>query len=309
MKIAIIKCSSIGDIVHAAYIPREILKFLPDAKIDWYIDTNFAEVILGDINIQNIITIPYKEGVFAINSYCKSLKSKGKLSQDYDIVIDLQGTWKSLILSKKLKCKNLWGFRNVREIGVGQFYPYSSSIKLEENIYTRNITLVNDALGLDILYENVSNSLFMNSEKLDFIPFDKYYVVVSNTSSKKKELSNKFWIDVLSQINEKQEANFVLTYGNEREEENVKEIYFSYPNNVLIFPKSSIYDLKNLIKYSSGIIGCDTGISHMGLGLGIPTIILTTIPNERIIYKNNQFIEYSVLPNPNEVVNKFLNFM
>ena len=45
MKICIVKLSSIGDIIHNAFVPSLIKKHIPNVEIHWVCDKNFTEVI------------------------------------------------------------------------------------------------------------------------------------------------------------------------------------------------------------------------------------------------------------------------
>jgi len=110
MKIAIVKLSALGDIIHSAFIVQFIKQQMPDAKIDWIIEESFAPILEHNPHINNIKTLKLKsikKSFFNIFQEIKKIKSYAK--SNYDIVIDLQGLTKSAITSKLLS-SNVAGF-------------------------------------------------------------------------------------------------------------------------------------------------------------------------------------------------------
>jgi len=61
MRIAIVKLSAMGDIVHGAIVLQFIKKHYPDAKIEWICEKAFAPVLEDNPDIDVIYTINLKE--------------------------------------------------------------------------------------------------------------------------------------------------------------------------------------------------------------------------------------------------------
>ena len=60
MKIAIVKLSAMGDIIHAMVALEFIKKHNPNIKIDWIVESAFKEVLEGNPNIDNILELNLK---------------------------------------------------------------------------------------------------------------------------------------------------------------------------------------------------------------------------------------------------------
>ena len=45
MKILLVKLSSLGDVVHTLPVVQDIIRALPDAKIDWVVEQSFAPLL------------------------------------------------------------------------------------------------------------------------------------------------------------------------------------------------------------------------------------------------------------------------
>ena len=104
--IAVIKLSALGDIVHAVVILQFIEKHLPKAKITWFADAKFSEILFLCPQISRVVSLPLKNG-----EYKKSLEliASAKQEAKFDYVIDLQGLLKSAAVAKLLG-KNSYGF-------------------------------------------------------------------------------------------------------------------------------------------------------------------------------------------------------
>ena len=60
MKIAIVKLSALGDIVHAMAVLPLIKKRLPESRIDWIVEENFAAALEHNPYIDMIIPVNLK---------------------------------------------------------------------------------------------------------------------------------------------------------------------------------------------------------------------------------------------------------
>lgn len=61
MKIAIVKLSALGDIIHASIILQFIKKHIPTAQIHWVCEEIFADIFLNHEYIDNLVLINLKE--------------------------------------------------------------------------------------------------------------------------------------------------------------------------------------------------------------------------------------------------------
>ena len=61
MRIAIVKLSSLGDIVHSMVALQFIKRTYPDAKIDWIVEDKFKGILENNPHLNNIYTIDLKK--------------------------------------------------------------------------------------------------------------------------------------------------------------------------------------------------------------------------------------------------------
>lgn len=121
--ILIIKLSSIGDVVHALPFLEVLKKRYPDSRIDWLVEEAASQIISGHPAINRIIISGRKRWQKEILNPLKFAKVyseaisfyKELRSSSYDIVIDLQGLFRSGFLSAVSKGKRKTGMSGGRE--------------------------------------------------------------------------------------------------------------------------------------------------------------------------------------------------
>ena len=110
MKIAIVKLSALGDIVHAMVALQFIKAHFPEIQIDWIVEERFAEVLENNPDINHILTVNLKSLKTNKAGIFQQIKNVRKYAlNNYDLVIDAQGLIKSAIIAKLLG-KHIAGF-------------------------------------------------------------------------------------------------------------------------------------------------------------------------------------------------------
>src|SRR5689334_22381857 len=110
MKIAIVKTSSLGDIIHAFPVLSYLKKRFPYATIDWIVEKPFSDLVKAHPYISKVITVDTKKwrkhpSWSEIKQYCHEVRST-----TYDIAFDLQGNLKSGLLLSRIRAHSKVGF-------------------------------------------------------------------------------------------------------------------------------------------------------------------------------------------------------
>tara|TARA_Y100000746_G_scaffold220208_1_gene218499 strand:- start:1890 stop:2879 length:990 start_codon:yes stop_codon:yes gene_type:complete len=292
MKIAIVKLSSLGDIIHTMVVLQFIKRLRPDIKIDWIVEEKFKEVLENNPDINQIHTVNFQE-----IKKTKSLKlvflelSKIKEFGNYDIVIDFQGLIKTAIVSKFLSSKRIVGFDwySVRESLSSLVYNQKVKIGYDRNTILRYAKLASKALDIEITLDHLNSKepyLFSRSKVL--IPETLYIVLVAGSTWKSRNYPKEKFVQVANALKQK----CVIIWGT-KEERQKAEWMALQSNYITLMPKLSLDELKYVISNSSLIIGNDTGPSHMSWALNIPSIILfgPTPPERSFKTNKNLFIK------------------
>ena len=61
MRIAIVKLSALGDIIHAMVALQFIKQHLPDSSIDWIVEEGFKDILINNPDIDNIHSVNIKK--------------------------------------------------------------------------------------------------------------------------------------------------------------------------------------------------------------------------------------------------------
>ncbi len=279
MKIAIVKLSALGDVIHAASVLEFIKHYIPNSQIDWFIEERNYQILEYNPYIDNILKLNLKSAKNSFsNLFQEILKIKKFAKKDYDIVIDMQGLLKSAIVSKILS-KNCVGYdkNSIRESLASLFYRSKFDIPYHYNTIDRYRLLVSKALNIDIKKEDILN-------KKPYLFYDKSIscVVEKFLSSTKKNVvfiigstwqSRIYPKEKLVEVARELNANILIPHANENEKKDGLYIQ-DRCKNVKLLPRMDLNDLKNLISHVDLLIGNDTGPSYIAWANNIPSITL-----------------------------------
>ena len=263
LKIAIVKLSALGDIVHAAIVLQFIKKHCPNAHITWLVDARFASLLKDHPLIDELVVLPLKE---SFKKSYKIIKTLGK----FDKIIDLQGLFKSAVVAKLLG-KEIYGFsrESVKEKIAARLYRHKFKIDYNENIIVRNLSLVGYAL----------NFSFDKSEILKKSPCFEICKKFKNESGKKRVLiaafaseESKIYDKFKDVIRLLDGCEIYLCYGSESEKARAEAIISGTKAKLL--EKLSIKDMIDFIASCDLVIGNDSGLTHLAWAVNRPSITL-----------------------------------
>lgn len=303
-RIAIIKLSAMGDIIHAMVALQYIKREYPNLQIDWFVETAFAPILENNPDINEIIKLDLKsikKDKKEIINQIKLIKKYKKNS--YDLVIDAQGLIKSAIVSFFLG-KNRVGFskNSTREKLASFFYTKRVDITYDKNAIERNVKVLSQALNFEITKDDILNKkpfLFYKNENeviYEYLSKDKKNLLfVIGASWPSKMYSKEKFAKIINNLDE----NCLITWGNEAEKDIADFIVNISKAKVL--PKLDLNSLKAIMSKVDLVIGNDTGPTHMAWALNISSITLFgNTPGYRNTYitNTNKIIESKSIVNP-----------
>ena len=307
MRIAIVKLSAMGDIIHAMIVLQYIKSFNQKITIDWIVEESFKDLLKFNLHVNKIHLVNFKDAK-KNKSILALFKEFNKLRNHdfYDLVIDMQGLLKSAIVSKLLPSKQIVGFDkfSAREKISSIFYHKTFRCSYETNVIERNLALIGYALDVNFKKEDIQNKapfLFSQVSTLN-IPISeskKNILIIPGAS----HITKRYPAIKLAEIANVIDANFYVIWGNSEEKILAKKIKELSPN-VHICNKLSIDSLILLISKMRLVIGPDTGPTHIAWGLNIPSITLFgPTPGYRNSFESsvNKILESDSRVNPTEI--------
>ena len=263
LKIAIVKLSALGDIVHAAIVLQFIKKHCPNAHITWLVDARFASLLKDHPLIDELVILPLKE---SFKKSYKIIKALGK----FDKIIDLQGLFKSAVVAKLLG-KEIYGFsrESVKEKIAARLYRHKFKIDYNENIIVRNLSLVGYALNFGFDRDEIlkKSPCFEICKKFKN-ESGKKRVLIAAFASEESKIYDKFK-DVIRLL---EGCEIYLCYGSESEKARAEAIISGTKAKLL--EKLSIKDMIDFIASCDLVIGNDSGLPHLAWAVNRPSITL-----------------------------------
>jgi len=312
VRVAIVKLSAMGDIIHAMVALEFIKKRVENITIDWIVEESLAPILENNPDIDNIITLNLKElkkSKFKIFSVIKDVKSKAK--QDYDLVIDAQGLIKSAYVAK-IFGKNVAGFskNSIREKLASNFYNIKVEIDYAKNTIDRNAKVIGEPLGVEITKEDILNKkpflYYKRNLELNscFNIFRKNIVFVIGSTWASRNYPKEHFAQLSNMLKE----NVMILWGTPEEKRRAEWIE---ENSIYakILPKLDLNSLKELIDRADLVIGGDTGPTHMAWALNRKSItIFGPTPVSRVYQtKINRVVKSKSEVNPYKLNKKDLS--
>jgi heptosyltransferase-1 len=304
MKIAIVKLSALGDIVHAMVALQFIKAYHADIQIDWIVEQSFLPILENNPDINAIYPVNLKVLKKDKSQFWSELKNIRKISKNnYDLVIDAQGLIKSAIVSKLIG-KKVAGFNknSIREKWAAYFYDLKIDCPYHENTIDRNAKILSASLGFAISSEQIHEKkvfLFFqdkNSELDNYFSKEKKNIifVIGSTWESRNYPKEKF-LEVAQQL----QQQCLVVWGNAVEQEKAQWLVDN-SKFIKMLPKLDLNDLKAAIAKADLVIGNDTGPSHLAWGLNKPSIILFGCTPVTRVYQTqtNKVLKSSSIVNP-----------
>jgi len=276
-------------------------------EIDWIVEESYKELLefhpdINKVHVVNLKKVKKKKSFFLLINELRRVRKFGS----YDLVIDMQGLFKSAVISRLISSPVTLGFErsSIREGIASIFYNKTFKYGYDENVIQRNFELIKFALELPFNHEEIHYKLpFLFSSQKHLIPglssIKKNIILIPGASHKSKCYPVEKFAKVATNI----DANFLIIWGNQKEKIMAEKVKVLSPK-VIICEKLSLDALISFILQVDLVIGPDTGPTHMAWALNKSSITLFgSTPGHRNSYitKNNRIIESNSEVNPYKI--------
>ena len=276
-RVLLIKLTSLGDLIHALPALSDAQDARPGIGFDWVIDENFQEIAGWHPAVKTTITTNHREWRGALaktethGSISKTIEQIR--SNEYDLVIDGQGNFKTALLSLFARGPRA-GFdsHSVREwiahLAYQRRFPASKNAHAIERLRRLFASALDYAMPASPPDFRIRRERFVRP-KVE-LPAE-YLVFVHNASWKTKLWPERYWIDLIARCTQ---AGFrvLLPWGNSREEARAKRL--ATPPEVQVLPRLSLSEIGYVIAGAKACVCMDTGLSHLAAALDVPSITL-----------------------------------
>jgi heptosyltransferase-1 len=288
VKVLIVKLSSLGDVVHTLPVVQDILAAHPGAQIDWVVEKAFAPLLtpLLGAGLQRVIPCElrrWRKSPFsaATRSAWRAFRRELQ-SQSYDAVIDLQGLAKSALvawLARPAPGGKRYAMAN-RTDGSAYEAPtrwvadVAITLPPHSHAVQRGRELVARALGCTpAARPNYGlNRSAAPGGRLQSAPEKIAFVHGSSRADKLWPLEH--WVALGRQLNA-QGYLITLPHGSDAElamSQAIAEGLTLSGGQAVVWPRLPLDELTAQLAQCAGVIGVDSGLSHIAVALDLPHV-------------------------------------
>ncbi len=291
-KLLIVKLSSLGDVVHAMPAVQDVRRAFPDAQIDWVVEGAFVPLVTRCEGVTRVIACDlrrWRKAPFAAQTRQQWRAFKQALqAQHYDAVLDLQGLSKSALVSWLARTAPQGKRFAMANQTDGSSYESPTrwvadvAIALEPHVHavTRARLLCAAALGYEpsgaarfglVPAEPGAALAFAgNAAGNAFAPRKPCVAFVHGTSRADKQWSLAAWVELGRRLNHSGFA-VALAHGSAAEKA-TSEAIAAQLDDAVVWPSMGLDALTDTMAHCAGVVGVDSGLSHIAVALGLPHV-------------------------------------
>lgn len=270
--ILFVKTSSLGDVVHQMPALTDARRVYPDAKIAWVVEEAFAPLVRLHPGVDEVIEVATRRWRSQLKrpaTWKEAGESRRNIrTQNYDLIVDTQGTIRSAIISRIARgVRHGYDANSIREPLASRFYNVRHSVARDQHPIARTRALTAAALDYepdrDIDYGLSRSDLRTETE-------NPYGILLHATADRRKEWPEENWIALGRDLTSRGH-NIALPWGTQAEKERSERIAAAIPRAFV--PERKPLDVTaRLIASAEFVIGVDTGLLHLAAALGVPRV-------------------------------------
>ncbi|HEY1392581.1 MAG TPA: lipopolysaccharide heptosyltransferase I [Methylibium sp.] len=280
MRVLIVKLSSLGDVVHAMPVVHDIRRARPGAAIDWVVEPGFAPLVRRVDGVREVIECAVRRWrkawwTSAVRTEWRAFRERLQRER-YDAVLDLQGLTKSALIARLASVDAVghrYGLGN-RTDGAG--WEPTARWLVDRPIFVaprthaldRSRLLAAQALG----YELEASPVFgLNAQAKPYSP--PVVAFVHGSSREDKLWPEAHWIELGRRLID-ESYGIALPQGSEDERRRAERIADALGPAAKVWPGMGLDTVVDCLAGCTGVIGVDSGLSHIAVALDLPHVQL-----------------------------------
>jgi heptosyltransferase I len=280
----IVKLSSLGDVVHAMPAVQDMVQARPAMQIDWVVEPAFAPLVARCQGVRRVIPCnlrQWSKQPFAAATRAAWRRFRADLQLDaYDAVLDLQGLSKSALvawLARTTAQGQRYALAN-RTDGSGYEAPTrwvaDRAINMPAHVHAveRSRLLCAQALGYPLHGAPRFGLRGLDSDLVQTSQPHPVVVLVHGTSRADKEWPLEHWVALGQRLNAAG-WTVALAHGNAAEQATSERIAAAL-QDARVWPLMPLDHLTDAMAACAGVIGVDSGLSHIAVALDLPHVQL-----------------------------------
>ena len=304
-RILIVQLDFLGDIIWSTPFIRELRRNFPNADIEIIVTKNNGKVLencpyLNSVHVIDAPTSDICRDFYQFEEKCNNMKkyyTNEFGNKKFDVCfltrnLSMNDKIESIFLSLHSGARQRIGWGFVNNLNVRFYEPeflnvlsdfftrYVGELRIRHYVECRLDMLRICGLKVEDTYQELwpMNYEYYSRQFLaehSIKQNDLILVVGINGSRPAKNWDIKKYVKAMVGLNERIESKiFFIIAGDKEALDRAIEVE-GVPGCINMVGKTSINDLINIVKLSSGYLGADTGIGHIAATFGKPTIVLS----------------------------------
>ncbi|MGD8454678.1 MAG: lipopolysaccharide heptosyltransferase I [Phycisphaerae bacterium] len=293
-RILIIKPSSLGDIVHALPVLAALRTACPRAHIAWLAGTAFVPLLDGHPLLNEVIAFDRRRfgrmlhNLRAARDFLHFLVYIRRLR--FDLVIDLQGLFRSGFIAWASGAPHRVGFARARELAPLFYTQHVSCPRDLHHAVEKNLHLAS-ALGLPVAPPTTSadrsavpfplgltdTERRAAAERLAHAagkPLERFLAIVPGGRWPSKLWLSDYWAQLITRLQTEDAATCVLLGGADDRAYADRILADCTSPPIDLVGQTTLRELVALLDLSAGVVCHDSGPMHLAAALGKPLVAL-----------------------------------
>jgi heptosyltransferase I len=284
MQILLVKLSSLGDVIQTVPVVHDILTAYPQAQIDWVVEEAFAPLVERVKGLRRVLPIAERRWRQSKRD-SQTRREKAAFiqrlqSETYDAVIDFQGLIKSALVARQARITPT-GFRvtygNKSEACSYEWpvrWLLDRTVPMPQRIHAvaRYRRLVALALGFELQEPAVYRLMHEQAAHRQ-----RVVVFAHGTTRADNEWPEADW-RALGQRLVAEGFSIALPHSGARELAFAQRLAAALGASAEVWPAMSLAQVLDRMAQSVGVIGVDSGLSHMAVALDLPHVQIFSQP-------------------------------
>lgn len=273
-RVLFVKLSSLGDVIHHLPAVTDLAEMRPDARLAWAVEEAYADLVTMHPAVGEAIPVALRalrRAPLAPSSWARMARARRAIrSRIWDFVIDTQGLVKSALVARFARAP-AFGLdaKSARERIAARLYDVKIRVARDLHAVERNRRLVGEVFGY-VPQGAARYGLLRPDAAPDWAPGARYVVMLHAASRAAKRWPDERWI-ALGRLLASQGYVAVFPGGTAEERAGAARLASGIPNAIAA-PAVSLVEAAALLAHAAGVVGVDTGLTHLAVALEVPTV-------------------------------------
>lgn len=273
-RILIIKPSALGDIVHALPVPRLLRQRWPGAHITWLVNDDFADLLRGNPALDAVLAFDRRQFAGAwrnpVTAAALARFAEELAAQQFDVVIDLQGLFRSGWLCHRSGAAVRIGPADAREMASVFYSEEYSSDRLREHAVDRYMAAAR-RLGCEgpAQFDLICDEADRHAARAMLGEIGPYAVLMPGTNWETKRWPARRFAALVEPLRKRLGLATVVVGARD-----VLELAGQIPATANLAGKTSLRQLVAVLQEAALVIANDSGPMHIAAALGRPLVAI-----------------------------------